>query len=106
MPSLEIRTPLHGDHQFRIASIFPRLSPLSEGGTAIAIHGVCTHPGRDETAVQLLEKETLQTEDLPRLDLSKLMAGKKAPHHVGGQAVAPARDGDDVGTVALRGGSY
>jgi hypothetical protein len=73
---------------------------------SIGIHGVCTHPGRDETAVQLLEKETLQTEDLPRLDLSKLMAGKKAPHHIGGQAVAPARDGDDVGTVALREGSY
>ena len=51
--------------------------------------------------MQLLEKETLRTEDLPRLDLRKLTAHKRAPHNVGGQAVAPARDGDEAGAAAL-----
>jgi cell division protease FtsH len=55
----------------------------------------------EDSAVQLLEKETLRTEDLPRLDLRKLPASKRAPHHVGKQAAAPARDGDQAGTAAL-----
>jgi cell division protease FtsH len=55
----------------------------------------------EDGAVRLLEKETLRTEDLPRLDLSKLTASKRAPHRVKEQAVAPARDGDEAETAAL-----
>jgi cell division protease FtsH len=55
----------------------------------------------EDSAVQLLEKETLRTEDLPRLELSKLTASKRASHNVGEQAAAPARDGDHAGTAAL-----
>jgi cell division protease FtsH len=55
----------------------------------------------EDSAVQLLAKETLRTEDLPRLDLRKLPASERAPHHVGAQAAAPARDGDQAGTAAF-----
>jgi len=55
----------------------------------------------EDTAMQLLEKETLQPEDLPRLDLRRLTANKRAPHNGGEQVVVPARDGDDAGTAAL-----
>jgi cell division protease FtsH len=55
----------------------------------------------EDGAGQLLEKETLRTEDLPRLDLRKLLAHKRAPHNIGGQTVAPVRDGDKAGTIAL-----
>lgn len=34
----------------------------------------------EDSAVQLLEKETLRTEDLPRLDLSRLKESREAPH--------------------------
>jgi len=55
----------------------------------------------EDGAVQLLEKETLRTEDLPRLDLRKLTASKRTPHNIGEQAVAPARDGDEASTAVL-----
>lgn len=55
----------------------------------------------EDSAVQLLEKETLRTEDLPQLDLSRLAISKKAPHNIRGQVVTSARDGDDVGTATL-----
>jgi len=55
----------------------------------------------EDSAVQLLEKETLRTEDLPRLDLRRLTANKKAPHNGRERVAVPARDGDDTGTAAL-----
>ncbi|MGE0684220.1 MAG: ATP-dependent zinc metalloprotease FtsH [Candidatus Binatia bacterium] len=60
----------------------------------------------EDGAVQLLEKETLRTEDLPRLDLHKLTANKRAPHNIGGQAVAPAHAGDEAGIAALSESPY
>ena len=53
----------------------------------------------EDSAVQLLEKETLRTENLPRLDLSRLIGRKQAPHNVEAQVTAPARDGDDAGRL-------
>jgi cell division protease FtsH len=55
----------------------------------------------EDTAMQLLEKETLRTEDLPRLDLRRLAANKKAPHKGREQVAVPTRDGDDARTAAL-----
>jgi cell division protease FtsH len=55
----------------------------------------------EDGAVQLLEKETLRTEDLPRLDLSKLTSDKRALHNGGDQATAPVLDRDEAGTIVL-----
>jgi len=49
-----------------------------------------TFEGYEDGAVQLLEKETLRTEDLPRLDLRKFTASKRTPYNIEGQAVASA----------------
>jgi cell division protease FtsH len=54
----------------------------------------------EDGAVQLLEKETLRTEDLPRLDLSKLTSDKRVLHNGGDQATAPVLDRDEA-TIVL-----
>jgi hypothetical protein len=43
----------------------------------------------------------LRTEDLPRLDLSKLTSDKSALHNGGNQATAPGLDRDEAGTIVL-----
>ncbi len=55
----------------------------------------------EDTAMQLLERETLRTEDLPRLDLRRLTANKRALHNGEAHVAAPARDGVDAETAAL-----
>jgi cell division protease FtsH len=55
----------------------------------------------EDTATQLLEKETLRPEDLPHLDLSRLVASQSGPHNGGKHVAAPARDGDGAGTAGL-----
>ncbi len=54
----------------------------------------------EESAARLLEKETLLADELPRLDVSKLTARTSASHAVEEQAAAPARNGDEAGSVA------
>ena len=55
----------------------------------------------EDTAMRLLEKETLRPEDLPRLDLNRLTASQSEPRNGGKQVAAPARDGDAAETAAL-----
>ncbi len=55
----------------------------------------------EDGAGQLLEKETLRTEDLPRLDVSRLTASQSGPHNGGKQVAAPVRDGAAAETAAL-----
>ncbi len=54
----------------------------------------------EESAARLLEKETLLADELPRLDVSKLTARTSASHAVEEQVAAPARNGDEAGSVA------
>ncbi len=46
----------------------------------------------EDTALRLLEKETLRPEDLPRLDLSRLTANQSGPHNGEKQVAVPVRE--------------
>ncbi|HXG18716.1 MAG TPA: hypothetical protein VNN62_06540 [Methylomirabilota bacterium] len=73
---------------------------LTDRACETALHILTTFRQElEDSAVQLLEKETLRTEDLPRLDLRKLTAPKSALHNGGEQAAAPARERDEAGAL-------
>ena len=54
----------------------------------------------EESAVRLLEKETLLASELPRLDLRKLTVSTKTSDDIKVQAATLARDGDEAGAAA------